>query len=284
MTPPKIKTFIELIKFEHTIFALPFAYIGMISAARGWSGWGIFFWVTLAMATARTAGMTLNRIIDVEIDRKNPRTARRALVTGDFKVLWAWGAVGVALILFFLSAARLNRLCLALSPIALFFLVFYHYVKRFSFLCHFTLGMVLAIAPAGGWLAVTGAFDWRLLVLAPAVLVWVAGFDILYALQDVEFDRENGLHSIPVQFGRQKALEIARFCHLATAVFLALFGLACGYGWIYFAGVAIAAGLLWMEHRLIREGDLSKIDLVFFTINGWVGVLLLVFTFMENYR
>lgn len=280
----KLKTFFELIKFEHTIFALPFAYVGMISAGRGWPGFGVFFWTTLAMVTARTAGMTLNRIVDVEIDRKNPRTSRRSLVTGEFKKNWAWTAVGVSLVFFFLSAARLNSLCLALSPIALFFLVAYHYVKRFSFLCHFTLGFVLAIAPVGGWLAVTGVFDWRVLPLAAAVLAWVAGFDILYALQDVEFDREQGLHSIPVRFGRQKALEIARICHIVTGVFLTLFGVACVFGWIYFAGVAIAAGLLWFEHRMIREGDLSKIDLVFFTINGWIGVLLLVFTFMENFR
>ena len=283
-TDSKLKIFFELIKFEHTVFALPFAYTGMIAAARGWPEWGNFFWITLAMVTARTAGMTLNRLVDLEIDRKNPRTSKRALVTGDFKPIWAWGVVGVSLVFFFLSAARLNPLCLALSPAALFFLIVYHYVKRFSFFCHFTLGMVLAIAPVGGWLGVTGVFDVRILLLAAAVWSWVAGFDILYALQDVEFDRESGLHSIPVRFGRQKALEISRICHAATGVLLALFGWACGFGWIYFTGVAIAAALLWVEHRLIREGDLSKIDLVFFTINGWVGVLLLAFTWIENYR
>lgn len=280
----KIQTFIELIKFEHTVFALPFAYIGMLAAARGWPGFGKFFWITLAMATARTAGMTLNRIVDAGIDSRNPRTSKRALVTGEFKFLWAWGVVGVSLIFFFLSAARLNPLCLALSPIALFFLIAYHYVKRFSWLCHFTLGLVLAIAPAGGWLAVTGAMDWRILLLSPAVLAWVAGFDILYALQDVDFDREAGLRSVPVRFGRHKALEISRACHAITAIFLLLFGAACGFGWIYFAGALLVAVLLAVEHHLIREGDLSRIDLIFFTINGWVGIMLLVFTFMETYR
>lgn len=280
----KFKTFVELIKFEHTIFALPFAYIGMIASAKGWPGFTVFFWITLAMVTARTAGMTLNRIIDLNIDRRNPRTNKRALVTGEFKVLWAWGVVGVSLIFFFLSAARLNPLCLALSPVALVFLTGYHYVKRFSWLCHFTLGFVLAIAPVGGWMAVTGAFDWRAIILAASVLAWVAGFDILYALQDVEFDREARLHSVPVKFGRQKALEISRYCHLATAVFLFLFGLACGFGWLYFIGAGLVAALLAFEHHMIREGDLSKIDLVFFTINGWIGILLLVFTFMETYR
>lgn len=280
----KIRTFFDLIKFEHTIFALPFAYLGMFVATKSWPGLEKFLLITLAMASARTAGMTLNRIIDLEIDRKNPRTQNRPSVTGKISLKAAWIAAGVSLILFFLSAWILNPLCFRLSWIALLLLVSYHYVKRFSFLCHFALGLVLAVAPMGGWIGVTGIFAWPSLALAGAVLFWVAGFDILYSLQDMDFDRLHKLHSVPVQFGEKRALEISRFCHAATFLLFTLFGLLMSLGVIYWVGLCLVGVLLYIEHYLLREGDLSHLNTAFFTINGWVGVLVFVFTFLEIFR
>lgn len=280
----KLKTFFELIKFEHTVFALPFAYMGMVLAQKRWPGFVVFLWVTLAMASARTAGMTLNRIIDRHIDAKNPRTKNRALVTGEFKILWAIGAVVAGVALLLLSSWQLNELCLKLSPVAFILLTGYHYAKRFTFLCHFILGAVLAVAPIGGWLAVTGVLAWPPFVLGLAVLFWVAGFDILYALQDLDFDRAANLHSIPVKYGESRALFISKICHLVTVLWLILFGFVAGLGPIYFVGVAVTAILLCVEHWLISEGGLSKINAAFFTVNGWIGILLFIFTLMEIYK
>lgn len=280
----KVKTFFELIKFEHTAFALPFAYMGMVAAARGWPGWRVFFFVTLAMVSARTAGMTLNRLIDAKIDAANPRTKNRPLVSGAFKKSWAWATVAVSVLLLLVSAGALNPLCLKLSPVALALLTGYHYAKRFTPYCHWVLGAVLGVAPVGGALAVTGSFDWPAVVLALAVMAWVAGFDILYSLQDVDFDRSARLHSVPVKFGVSKALTLSGACHMATVVLLILFGFLASLGAVYAAGVVITAVLLRIEHGLVGEGDLSRINTAFFTINGWVGILLFVFTAMDLYR
>jgi 4-hydroxybenzoate polyprenyltransferase len=280
----KIKTFFELIKFEHTVFALPFAYLGMLLSRKQWPSWRVFIGVTVAMAAARTAGMTLNRLADRAIDAKNPRTKNRALVTGDFSVPAAWAAVAVSVPVFFVSSAMLNPLCLRLSPVALVLLSGYHYVKRFSWLCHFALGLVLGIAPVGGWLAVTGHFAWPPALLLLAVAGWVAGFDILYSLQDVDFDKSLGLHSVPAEFGVRRALQISGWCHVATIVFLAVFAFAASLGVLYAAGVVVTAVLLKIEHHLMAEGDLSKINTAFFTINGWVGILLFVFAALDIYR
>jgi 4-hydroxybenzoate polyprenyltransferase len=236
------------------------------------------------MAAARTAGMTLNRLADRAIDAKNPRTKNRALVTGDFSVPAAWAAVAVSVPVFFVSSAMLNPLCLRLSPVALVLLSGYHYVKRFSWLCHFALGLVLGIAPVGGWLAVTGHFAWPPALLLLAVAGWVAGFDILYSLQDVDFDKSLGLHSVPAEFGVRRALQISGWCHVATIVFLAVFAFAASLGVLYAAGVVVTAVLLKIEHHLMAEGDLSKINTAFFTINGWVGILLFVFAALDIYR
>ena len=280
----KLRTFFELIKFEHTVFALPFAYLGMLLAQKRWPSWRVFIGVTLAMAAARTAGMTLNRLADRAIDAKNPRTKNRALVTGDFSVPAAWAVVALSIGIFFVSAALLNPLCFKLSPIALLLLSGYHYVKRFSWLCHFALGAVLGIAPVGGWLAVTGHFAWQPALLSLAVMGWVAGFDILYSLQDVDFDKSLGLHSAPVRFGIPRALAISGWCHVATVVFLAGFAFAAGLGVLYAVGVAVTAVLLKFEHHLVSDGDLSRINTVFFNINGWVGILLFVFAALDIYR
>ena len=280
----KIKTFFEMIKFEHTVFALPFAYMGMLLAKKSWPSWGVFFLVTLAMAGARTAGMTLNRIADRAIDAKNPRTKKRALVTGEFSLAGAWAAVAVSIVIFFTAVYFLNDLCFKLSPVALVLLCGYHYVKRFSWLCHFVLGAVLGIAPVGGWIAVTGNFDWSPVLLALAVMGWVGGFDILYSLQDVEFDKEHRLHSVPVQFGEKKALLISSACHVATVLFFGAFGYVAGLGIVYFVGVAVVLQLLYVEHRLLADGDLSRLNMAFFNVNGWVGILLFVFTWLDIYR
>ncbi len=280
----KIKTFFELIKFEHTIFALPFAYMGLWIAKKSWPSWRIFFGVTLAMVSARTAGMMLNRLADRAIDAKNPRTKNRALVTGEFSTSGAWIAVAVSIVIFFVAASWLNPLCLKLSPIALVLLSGYHYVKRFSFLCHFALGAVLGIAPLGGWIASTGHFSWLPLPLALAVMCWVAGFDILYSLQDMDFDKSMGLHSIPAQFGVTQSLKISFFCHVAAVVFLTLFGFVAHLGILYAFGVLVTAILLKVEHHLVADGDLSRLNTAFFTINGWIGILLFVFAFLDVYK
>ena len=280
----KIRLFFEMIKFEHTVFALPFAYLGMMMARKSWPSWTVFWWVTLAMVGARTAGMTLNRMIDRRIDARNPRTSRRPLVTAEVSMPVAAGLAAVSMTLFFFSAYELNPLCFRLSPIALIFLIGYHYVKRFSFLCHFTLGATLAIAPLGGWIAATGFFSWQALLLSFAVFFWVAGFDILYSLQDMDFDRKEGLHSIPSEFGMERALLVSKYCHAATVVFLVIFGFAMGLGILYWAGCLIVAGLLKFEHSLIGDGDLEKINTAFFTINGWIGIFLLIFSFLEIFR
>ena len=282
--PGKIKTFIELIKFEHTVFALPFAYLGLWMARKSWPSWRVFLGVTLAMVSARTAGMLLNRLADRAIDAKNPRTKGRALVTGDFSVPAAWIAAAVSIVIFFMAASWLNPLCLQLSPVALILLSGYHYVKRFSFLCHFALGAVLGIAPMGGWVAATGEFSWVPLPLAFAVMAWVAGFDILYSLQDMDFDRSIGLHSVPVRFGLSPSLKISFYCHVAAVVFLALFGLVAHLGILYAFGVLVTAALLQFEHHLVGDGDLSRLNTAFFTINGWIGILLFVFAFMDVYK
>lgn len=280
----KLKVFFELIKFEHSVFALPFAYLGMVMASKSWPSGKVFFLVTLAMVSARTAGMTLNRLIDLNIDAKNPRTQNRPLLTGAFSISGAWVAVGISVASFFVAAYLLNPLCFKLSFLALFLLSTYHYVKRFSFLCHFALGLVLAAGPMGGWLAVTGTFSWLPTLLSLAVLFWVAGFDMIYSLQDVGFDRTHGLHSVPVLFGEKQALQISRICHLATLFFLILFGIFASLGVVYWVGLVIAAILLFVEHRLVWDADTTRIQAAFFIINGWVGILLFIFTLMDRYR
>ncbi len=280
----KLKVFFNLIKFEHTVFALPFAYLGMLLAHGAWPRRSVFFWITVAMASARTAGMLLNRLIDLKIDAQNPRTKDRPIITGEFSPKAAVISTAAAVVIFFFSTLMLNPLCLKLSFVAILLLSTYHYVKRFSFLCHFALGLVLAIAPMGGWIAVTGSFSWVPVPLALSVLFWVAGFDIIYSLQDIDFDKSHGLHSIPVKFSKRAALKISTYCHVATVLFLALLAFAGHLGVIYGIGVLICAILLKLEHMLLSEEDLSRIKTSFFMINGWIGILLFVFTFLDILR
>ena len=276
--PGKLGHVFEAIKFEHTVFALPFAYIAMVIAARGWPGWWTVLWVTAAMVGARTCAMATNRVVDRYIDASNPRTAGRHLPRGilsawEMKALAAAGAT-----LMFVAAAMLNTLCLVLSPLALLFLVGYSYTKRFTWTSHWILGFTDGIAAAGGWIAVRGEFDAPALVLWFALTVWIAGFDVIYACQDIAFDRAHGLHSVPARFGVETALTIARISHVLTAVALAVLGVMTGLGVIYWIGWVAVVALLVYEHSLVSPRDLSKLDMAFFNVNGYIAVVVFVAT------
>ena len=269
-----VRHFLDAIKFEHTVFALPFAYVAMVLAADGWPGWRTLLWVTLAMAGARTLAMAVNRLADRFIDAANPRTARRHLPAGLLTPAQVAGAAAAAGALLLLSAYMLNPLCLALAPLAVLFLVGYSYTKRFTWLSHWILGFTDGIAAAGGWIAVRGAFAPPVYVLWFALTVWIAGFDLIYACQDVEFDRGHRLHSVPARFGIPAALTTARACHVLTIAAFALLGWMMGLGWLYWLGVAVVAGLLVYEHSLVSPGDLSRLDVAFFNVNGYIAVIL----------
>jgi 4-hydroxybenzoate polyprenyltransferase len=285
--PRSILILSENIKFEHTIFALPFAYLGSLLAADGFPPLGVFFWVTVAMASARTAAMSLNRYIDRHIDARNPRTARRPIPAGQLSANAVLITALLSMLLLVLSAYMLNPLCLLLSPLALAALVFYSYTKRFTPLCHLALGLTDAIAPAGGWLAVRPSFAWPevapMLLLALAVALWIGGFDMLYACQDVDFDRREGLHSMPADYGVAFGLNMARAWHIGMLAALLGVGLLLQLSWPFYLGLAITAGLLIWEHSLVKPNDLSKINLAFFNINGYIAVVLFVCTLVALY-
>ncbi|PYO03998.1 MAG: 4-hydroxybenzoate octaprenyltransferase [Candidatus Rokuibacteriota bacterium] len=272
----KLRYVVDAIKFEHTVFALPFAYIAMVLAAGGWPGWWTVAWVTAAMAGARTCAMAANRVIDRVIDAENPRTAGRHLPRGLLRAgeLTALAAAGAALM--FVSAWMLNPLCLALAPLALVFLVGYSYTKYVTWTSHWILGFTDGIAAAGGWVAVRERFDPPALVLWFALTVWIAGFDLIYACQDVAFDRAHGLHSVPARFGVAAALAAARVNHVLTAAALGGLGLMMGLGPLYWVGWLAIAGLLAYEHSLVRADDLSRVDMAFFNVNGYIALIALV--------
>jgi len=272
----RLRYLAEAIRVEHTVFALPFAYVAMALAARGWPGWWTAGWVTAAMVGARTCAMAANRVIDRAVDAANPRTAGRHLPRGLLRVgdLAALAAVGAALLL--VAAAMLNPLCLALAPVALVFLVGYSYTKYFTWASHWILGLTDGMAAVGGWIAVTGRVEPPALVLWFALTVWIAGFDLLYACQDVDFDRAHGLHSVPARFGVAAALRWARVHHALTALALAALGGLTGLGWPYWLGWALIVGLLAWEHALVRPDDLSRLDLAFFNVNGAIALIALV--------
>lgn len=281
----KFKVFLEMIKFEHTLFALPFAYMGAILGSMvlkdALPSWGQIGWITLAMVGARSAAMGLNRVIDKVIDGKNPRTAGRAIPAGLLSSKEVLLFIVIALGLLFIATSQLNTLCMELLPIAVFFLVIYSYTKRFTWACHLILGLTIALAPLGGWVAVTGKIDLVSLVFYFTVAFWTAGFDIIYACQDIEFDRKEGLYSIPSRFGIPKALFLAKFFHFLTAVgFMSLYFLT-ELSWVYFAGIILAYIILIYEHRLVSPKDLSKLNTAFFTMNGVLSVLVFTFTFVD---
>ncbi|MGN6592592.1 MAG: UbiA-like polyprenyltransferase [Terriglobales bacterium] len=269
---------LEMIKFEHSVFALPFALLGAMLAAGGWPPWGVLGWIVVAMVGARSAAMTFNRIVDRRLDAANPRTRNRALAAGTLSLGFAWGFLLVSALVFFLAAWRLNPLCLKLAPLALGWVLFYSYTKRFTLLSHWVLGIGLGIAPAAAWIAVRGSLAPRILLLTGAVALWVAGFDLLYACQDVDFDRgQPGLHSTPKRIGIAASLRLAQICHVVMLGLLVLLLRASGLGGLAWAGLAVVAGLLIYEHSLLAPDDLSRMNAAFFTVNGYIGILLLVF-------
>ncbi|MFZ0738712.1 MAG: UbiA-like polyprenyltransferase [Candidatus Acidiferrales bacterium] len=280
MTANRIRTVLEMIKIEHSVFALPFALVGALLAARSagvWPTWTQIFWIVVAMVGARSAAMTMNRIADLEYDRRNPRTKNRALATGALSVGFAWGFTLVAAALLVMAAWRLNRLALELSPFALAVLFLYSYTKRFTSWSHFVLGFCLGMSPAAAWIAIRGSLDWRMLILCAAVTLWVGGFDVLYACQDVEFDKSAGLYSIPKRFGIARALLIARAMHGGVVLLLAWLAWSFGLAWPAWVGIAVVAALLVYEHSLVKPNDLSKLNVAFFTLNGYISLLFLLF-------
>ena len=279
--PKKIKIILEMIKFEHTIFALPFAFTGALLAARGIPSWRTILWITVAMVGARSAAMGFNRWADRGIDAENPRTKIRALPRGLVSPGQVIAFIGVSSAVLVLAAYKLNPLCFYLSPLALGIVFLYSYTKRFTFLAHAFLGLAISGSPLGAWIAVTGRFEAPAFVLGLAVLFWLLGFDVLYALQDIDFDQKAGLHSIPQRFGIRRSLWISRASHAVTMA--ALFSLAalCSLGWYYIAGVAIALCLIIYEHTLVREQDLSKLNFAFFNMNGYISVTIFLFTLID---
>ncbi|MHB8075161.1 4-hydroxybenzoate octaprenyltransferase [Desulfosporosinus fructosivorans] len=277
----KLKVFFEMIKFEHTLFALPFAYLGAFLAANGVPPKLKLFWITLAMIGARTAAMSLNRLIDRHIDARNPRTAQRALPAGQLRVNEVYLYTVLSFLLLGYSAYQLNILALWLMPIAVFFLVLYSYTKRFTWACHIILGISLGLAPAGAWIGVTGHWALAPILLGLGVMTWVAGFDVVYACQDVEFDRNEGLHSIPAIFGVQRGLEISAAFHIIAPILFIAVGVVMSMSWLYYGGVLIAIILLYRQHRLVSADDLSKIGVAFFDLNGYLSLLLFVFSISD---
>ena len=271
-----IRHFLDAIKVEHTIFALPFAYLGMVLASRGWPGWAPFLWITLAMIGARTTAMAANRLIDRRIDARNPRTAGRHLPRGLLRPRDLVVAAVAAALLLLVAAWRLGPLCLALAPVALVFLIGYSYTKRFTWTSHWILGLTDGAAAAGAWIAIRGRMELPAWLLWAAVTVWIAGFDLLYACQDVEVDRRERLHSVPARFGIGTALTAARVCHVLTALALAATGRALGLGWAYWLGWLAVVGLLTYEHSLVSADDLSRLDVAFFNVNGYISVITFV--------
>ena len=278
--------YVNLVKLPHTLFALPFALLGVLAASRvSPVRPRTVLLVVLAFSAARWAAMGFNRIADLRFDLRNPRTRNRELPRGALTTAQAWRSVGIAGLLFVLISGRLNPLCLALSPAALAWVLTYSLSKRFTWWPHLWLGVSLAIAPVGGYLAVTGRWSepaWLLLVVALAVATWVAGFDIFYALPDAGFDRAEGLRSAVVRLGESRAILLAKLLHGVTIPALALFGYGAGFGWWYYAGLVAAAGILAYEHRLVRPGDLSRLDAAFFTMNGVMSVTVFAFALLDR--
>lgn len=269
---------LEMIKFEHSVFALPFALTAALLAWRdaGYAtvglGWKLL-WIVVAMVSARSVAMAFNRVLDAAIDAKNPRTKARHLPAGLLSARFAWAFIAASAAVFIVAAGALNPLCLRLAPVALSVVCFYSWTKRFTASAHLVLGFSLGIAPAAAWIAMRGSLDVRILWLTAAVTLWTAGFDIIYSCQDYEFDRREGLFSMPSRFGISGGLWIARTFHVGMIICLAALAVSMGLGWLAWAGIALVAALLLWEHRLVRAGDLSRIDAAFFTMNGYISMV-----------
>ncbi|NLB18275.1 MAG: UbiA family prenyltransferase [Syntrophomonadaceae bacterium] len=281
MVLSRFSRFLNLIDFQHSIFGLPFAYLGAFLALPGFPGWSNLFWITIAMIGARTAALCMNRAIDVHIDAKNPRTVDWSLVKGEFSLKLTWGVALLSLFVLGVAAWQLNPLCLILSPLAIFALWGYSYTKRFTWWCHLFLGLAIGMGPMGGWIAVTGQIDWQPMLLTMAVAFWVAGFDIMYACQDIEFDRQEGLFSIPARFGIRGALMFARTFHFLTFIFFVFAGAAMGMGWPYYLGVGVAGIILVYEHTLINTDNLNLVNLAAFKINHYVAPIIFAMALLD---
>jgi len=273
----KLVTTLEMIKFEHTLFALPFAFLGAILAAEGLPGIRQIIWITVAMFGARSAAMTFNRIIDIDFDAANPRTANRELPSGKLSIGFAWAFLFASISIFLLASYMLNWLTFALSPVALLSVLGYSYAKRYTAFAHLMLGWALSISPTAAWIAVRGAIDSEIpLLLSLVVFMWTAGFDVMYACQDYEFDKKAGLRSIPARFGIKNSLWIARLFHLQAFIALLLLYLVTGLGWPAFAGVLLVGALLVYQHTLVSAKNLSRMNAAFFTTNAFVSVILFI--------
>ncbi len=272
-----LKITLEMIKIEHTLFALPFAFLGAVLAARGLPEWNRILWIVVAMAGARSAAMAFNRLVDRDFDAANPRTKMRAIPAGLLSVKFVAAFTIASAALFFLAAFMLNRLTLILSPVALASVLFYSYTKRFTSMSHLVLGWCLSIAPTGAWIAVRGAIDSPVpLLLSLAVMLWTAGFDIIYACQDRDFDLHSGLHSIPQKFGIARALWVSRALHATMFASLVWIYFLTGLHWVGLLGIIATAALLVYQHSLVRADDLSRLNMAFFTTNAYVSMILFV--------
>lgn len=278
----RLRLTLEMIKFEHSVFALPFALTGALLAIResryaveglGWK----LAWIVAAMVSARSAAMAFNRVLDADIDARNPRTKARHLPAGLLSRRFAWGFIAVSAVVFFVAARALNELCFRLAPVALAVVFFYSFTKRFTSLSHLVLGFALGIAPAAAWIAIRGSIDLRILWLTAAVTLWTAGFDIIYGCQDYEFDGSEGLFSLPRRLGIGGALWVSRAFHAGMVICLGALVYSFGLGWVSIAGIGVVAALLLYEQSLVRADDLSRVDAAFFTMNGYVSVVFLLF-------
>ncbi len=302
MATTTIKNYLSLVKFSHTIFAMPFALIGFflgtywypaeqmrlqaIRTHSSWSvyvipNWTILLWIIICMVTARSAAMAFNRYLDSHFDAKNPRTAIREIPAGIISKENALRFVIISCIIFIASTYFINRICFLLSPVALFVILFYSYTKRFTALCHLVLGVGLSLAPIGAFLAVTGEFNLLPILFSFAVLFWVSGFDIIYALHDEEFDRSQQLHSIPAALGKTKALRVSELLHVLSAVCIITAGLYGHFGWWYWTGIAVFIGMLIYQHSIVKPNDLSKVNIAFMTANGIASVVFAAFVLLD---
>jgi len=277
----KITILLEMIKFEHTVFALPFAFMGAFLSTRGVPDGATFCWIVLAMVGARTCAMGFNRIVDRKFDELNPRTASRALPAKAVKLSEAWAMVILAGGLFFFACYNLNHLTLILSPFALSLTLFYSITKRFTWLCHVFLGIALAFSPLGGWVAVSGSLENYPFVLSAGVLFWVAGFDTVYACLDADFDAKIGLFSLPSRFGRMNAFRIAVIFHVIALALFVMTGIASGLNYFYYIGILFTGAALFYQHIVVNPKDLSRIQLSFFTLNGLISLTLFVATWLS---
>ncbi len=281
-----VRMLLELVKFEHTLFALPFALIGMLLAARtspARLNVHTFLWIIVAMAGARSAAMAFNRLADARFDAGNPRTSSRHLPSGLLSRYQVIFFLLASIALFELAAWQLNALCLLLSPIALLIILGYSYTKRFTSLCHLFLGLATGIAPIGAWIAVQGKLALTPLLLGLVVLLWIGGFDIIYALQDYEYDVKSPLYSLPKRIGKARALQVSRSMHIFMILVLLYIGRIDSLHWLYFLGVLTAASLITWEQSLVKPADLRHINLAFFTLNGWVSITLFCFVLLDGY-